>query len=90
MNGAGRFVGGPEVPFPVTTVTPGLRHRLRVISQAVRGEFTLSIDNHTLTIIEVDGVNVNPHVVSSLDILAGQRYSLIVSCLTYSPETKKT
>ena len=79
MNGAGRFNGGPEVPFAVQKVTPGKRHRLRVISQAVRGEFTLSIDNHNLTIIEIDGVATQPHTVSSLDILAGQRYDLIVS-----------
>jgi len=79
MNGAGRFVGGPEVPFAVTTVTKGKRHRLRVISQAVRGEFTISIDQHSLTIIEADGVEVEPHTVASVDILAGQRYSFILN-----------
>jgi len=78
MNGAGRFVNGTDVPFAVQTVQPGKRHRLRVISQAVRGEFTMSVDQHNLTIIEVDGVPVTPHTVASLDILAGQRYSVIL------------
>lgn len=78
MNGAGRYVGGPEVPFAVQTVTPGLRHRLRVISQAVRGEFTMSVDAHNLTIIAIDGVPTTPHTVASLDILPGQRYDLIL------------
>jgi len=79
VNGAGRYNNGTEVPFGVTTVTPGKRHRLRIISQAVRGEFTFSIDNHTLTVIEADGVSVEPIVVNKIDILAGQRYSIIVN-----------
>lgn len=50
MNGVGRYNGGPEVPFAVTTVTPGLRHRLRIINQSMRNVFTFSIDGHNLTV----------------------------------------
>ena len=41
--------------------------------------YTFSIDNHTFTIIEVDGVNHEPLVVDSLQIYAGQRYSAILT-----------
>lgn len=41
--------------------------------------YTFSIDNHTFTIIEVDGVNHEPLVVDSLQIFAGQRYSVILT-----------
>jgi iron transport multicopper oxidase len=79
FNGRGRFKGGPAVPFGTVTVTPGKRHRLRVINQAARDVFTFSIDNHTLTVIEADGVEHEPIQVQQIDIHAGQRYSLILN-----------
>ena len=39
--------------------------------------FTFSIDGHNLTIIEADGENTNPLLVDSLQIYAGQRYSVV-------------
>ena len=41
--------------------------------------FTFQIDGHTFTIIEVDGVNVQPLVVDQIQIFAGQRYSFILN-----------
>jgi len=40
--------------------------------------FTFSIDGHDMTVIEVDGTNVQPLLVDSIQIFAGQRYSVIV------------
>ncbi len=37
-----------------------------------------SIDGHNFTVIEADGVNTQPLVVDSVQIFAGQRYSLIL------------
>ncbi|EIM91817.1 Cu-oxidase-domain-containing protein [Stereum hirsutum FP-91666 SS1] len=79
VNGVGRYNGGPEVPWSVTTVTPGLRHRLRIINQSMRNVFTFSIDGHNLTIVEADGVATQPLVVDEIEILAGQRYSVILN-----------
>ncbi|ETW78385.1 laccase 13 variant 1 [Heterobasidion irregulare TC 32-1] len=78
VNGAGRFNGGPAVPFAVTHVTPGKRYRLRLINESARNVFTVSIDDHNLTIIETDGVATKPLVVDQLELLAGQRYSVIL------------
>ena len=41
--------------------------------------FTFQIDGHTFTIIEVDGVNVQPLVVDQIQIFAGQRYSFVLN-----------
>ena len=41
--------------------------------------FTFQIDGHNFTIIEVDGVNVQPLVVDQIQIFAGQRYSFILN-----------
>lgn len=40
--------------------------------------FLFSIDNHDMTIIEVDGVNSLPHTVDKIQIFAAQRYSFVV------------
>jgi FtsP/CotA-like multicopper oxidase with cupredoxin domain len=40
---------------------------------------TISIDGHTFTVIEADGVEHQPLEVDSLTIFDGQRYSIIVN-----------
>jgi len=79
VNGAARFNGGPEVPWAVTHVQKGKRYRLRLINESARNVFTVSIDQHPLTIIEADGVATVPHTVNKLDLLAGQRYSVVLT-----------
>ncbi|KAG6816614.1 hypothetical protein H0H87_004620 [Tephrocybe sp. NHM501043] len=85
FNGVGRFQGGPEVPFFVQNVTPGKRYRFRIINQSARNVFTMSVDSHDLThfeppaIIEADGVATSPMVVNQIEILAGQRYSVVLN-----------
>ncbi|KAH9963716.1 Cupredoxin [Lactifluus volemus] len=65
INGKGRYIGGPSVPLAV--------YRLRVVSISCDPAFDFSIDGHQLTIIEVDGNNVQPLVVDSLEIFAATR-----------------
>ncbi|KAF8890675.1 Cu-oxidase-domain-containing protein [Infundibulicybe gibba] len=48
-------------------------------SESARNVFTFSIDSHSLTIIEADGVNTAPKVVDTIEMLAGQRYSVVVA-----------
>lgn len=78
INGVGRFVGGPEVPFAVINVVHGKRYRLRLIQIACRPFFTFSVDNHNLTVIELDGVEHDPVEVQNADIYAAQRLSVIL------------
>ena len=61
-----------------------LRHisyRFRLVSISCDPSFTFSIDSHLMTIIEVEGTNVKPLVVDSLQIFAGTRGSYILSCV---------
>ncbi|KAJ3766447.1 Cu-oxidase-domain-containing protein [Lentinula raphanica] len=78
FNGVGRFNGGPEVPFHVVNVVQGTRYRFRIINTSARNVFTMSIDSHNMTIIETDGTPTQPMTVNSIDMLAGQRHSVVV------------
>ncbi|KAG7448641.1 Cu-oxidase-domain-containing protein [Guyanagaster necrorhizus] len=78
VNGFGRFNGGPEIDWSVINVVPGKRYRFRIINESARNVFTFSIDKHSLTVIEADGVELTPSVVDTVQMLAGQRYSVVV------------
>ncbi|KAF8524056.1 laccase-1 [Hysterangium stoloniferum] len=74
INGAGRFIGGPAVPFSIVNVQAGKRYRLRVINIGCRPFHSFSIDGHKLTIIVLH----EPLEVDEFDIFAAQRYSAIL------------
>ena len=46
-------------------------YRLRLVSISCDPAYNFSIDGHQLTIIESDGINVQPLVIDSLEIFAG-------------------
>ncbi|KAJ6582164.1 laccase 2 precursor [Mycena capillaripes] len=78
INGLGRYMGGPASPLAVISVTKGKRYRFRLVAISCDPNYNFSIDGHSLTIIEVDGVNHKPLTVDSLQIFAGQRYSFVL------------
>ncbi|KAH9979128.1 laccase [Russula compacta] len=78
INGIGRYNGGPSVPLAVVNVIQHLRYRLRLVSVSCEPAYNFSIDGHEFTIIEVEGSNVQPLRVDSLEIFAGQRYSVVL------------
>ncbi|KAG6917344.1 hypothetical protein DXG01_002915 [Tephrocybe rancida] len=79
INGLGRYLKGPTVPLSVINVKRGQRYRFRIIAMSCDPAFTFSIDNHVFTVIEADGENTEPLKVDSLDIYAGQRYSVVMA-----------
>ncbi|KAG6810814.1 Acyl-coenzyme A oxidase 2 [Tricholoma furcatifolium] len=79
INGQGRYAGGPTTPLTVINVIPGIRYRFRLVSISCDPNYVFSIDGHTMTIIEVDGQNVKPLTVDSIQIFAGQRYSFVLT-----------
>ncbi|KAI6144387.1 laccase [Pisolithus tinctorius] len=79
INGLGRYPGGPASPLAVFNVTQGQRYRFRIIGASCDAWFNFTIDGHDMTIIEADGNEVEPVVVDSLAIYAGQRYSVVVT-----------
>ncbi|KAJ7121665.1 laccase 6 [Mycena epipterygia] len=78
INGVGRYAGGPLVPYAVISVTKGLRYRFRVFSLSCRPFMTLSFDNHTFDVMELDGVEHDPVPFQNADVYAAQRISIIL------------
>ncbi|KAF6745609.1 laccase 2 precursor [Ephemerocybe angulata] len=78
INGKGRSDGGPTVPLAVIAVRPNKRYRFRLVNIACNPAYTFSIDGHTMTVIEADGISTEALEVDSLQIFAGQRYSIVV------------
>jgi len=82
VNGFGRNPAGPAgpaVPLAVLSVVRNLRYRFRIVSISFEPNFIFSIDNHTLSVIEADGVSTQPLTVDSLQIFSGQRYSVVLN-----------
>jgi FtsP/CotA-like multicopper oxidase with cupredoxin domain len=79
INGKGRYLGGPKTPLSVINVEQGKRYRFRIIAASCDAWHNFTIDGHRMTIIEADGVEVVPQEVDWLPILAGQRYSVVVT-----------
>ena len=79
INGLGRFAGGDASDLAVINVTQGQRYRFRLVSISCDPNFTFTIQGHNMTVIEADGVSLEPTTVDSIQIYAGQRYSFVVS-----------
>jgi FtsP/CotA-like multicopper oxidase with cupredoxin domain len=79
INGKGRYSGGPKTPLSVVNVEQGKRYRFRIIGASCDAWHNFTIDGHRMTIIEADGVEVRPQEVDWLQVLAGQRYSVVVA-----------
>ena len=56
----------------------GKEYLLRVANGGILSMLNLVIQGHTLTVVEVDGIPCVPKTVSSLDLQAGQRASVLV------------
>lgn len=78
INGAGRFNGGPEVPWAVINVQHGRRYRMRLINSSAFAQYLFGIQDHPMTIIEADGILHDPHTVDSLNIYVAQRYDVFL------------
>ncbi|KAL0950669.1 hypothetical protein HGRIS_007453 [Hohenbuehelia grisea] len=78
VNGLGRTWFG-ENTLSVTRVTAGKRYRLRVLNIGCQATIQFSVDEHPLTIIEIDGARVVPRKIDSVVLFPGQRVSVVVN-----------
>ncbi|GMK55145.1 hypothetical protein CspeluHIS016_0202010 [Cutaneotrichosporon spelunceum] len=53
-------------------------YRLRLVNVGTHNDMIFSIDNHTLTVIEIDATPVEPYATSRVRIAVGQRASVLV------------
>jgi FtsP/CotA-like multicopper oxidase with cupredoxin domain len=61
-----------------TKVDSGKAYRLRLINHSTFFSFWFSVDNHTLEIVEIDGVEIEPVTFRGVNVNIGQRYSVII------------
>ena len=69
-SGAGQYAS--------VTLTPGKRHRLRIINTSVENHFVFSLVGHSMTIIAADLVPVQAQTVDQLFVAVGQRYDVTI------------
>ncbi|KAG0214798.1 hypothetical protein BGX28_001433 [Mortierella sp. GBA30] len=65
-------------PMSVFDFKSDKTYRVRVINSGSFADFQFSIDSHNLTVIEADGVDMQPVQVQRLPIHVAQRYSVLV------------
>ncbi|MCJ1290772.1 hypothetical protein MMC34_002314 [Xylographa carneopallida] len=58
---------------------PGKTYFVRVVSMAAFAATYVHFDQHTMTIVEVDGVYTQPQTVDSLYVTAAQRYGVLIT-----------
>lgn len=78
INGVGNW-GSFNSSFPNYTLTANSTYRLRLANTGSFAAASFSVDDHPLTVVEADGVLVEPFTVSSLDIDVAQRYSVLLT-----------
>ncbi|KAJ7593844.1 Cupredoxin [Mycena floridula] len=79
INGKGRWNRNPTADLAVVNVQHGKRYRFRLISMSCEPNYVFSINSHKLTVIEADGISVQPLEVDTIQIFAAQRYSFILN-----------
>ncbi|EIW71885.1 multi-copper oxidase, partial [Tremella mesenterica DSM 1558] len=57
---------------------PGRKYRIRVINMSALAMFYLSMNGHEMSIIEMDGVEMQPYPIDMLTAAVAQRYSVLV------------
>nr|AAR03585.1 laccase 6 [Volvariella volvacea] len=78
INGRGRTATTTTAPLSVIRVRRGRKYRMRLISMSCDPNYIFSIEGHEMTVIEADGISVEPVTVTSLQIFVGQRYSFVL------------
>ena len=80
INGRGRHksVNYVNTRLSVFTVSPNNIYRFRFIGAQSFYGYRVSIDEHKLTVVAMDGVWIKPTVVDYLMIFSGERYDVLI------------
>lgn len=68
------------------TVEPNKTYLLRIVNMGLFVSQYLYIEDHKFTVVEIDGVPVEPYETDSLYITVGQRYAVLVRTKTSTPK----
>ncbi|KAH8896476.1 laccase [Thozetella sp. PMI_491] len=75
VTGAGTYAN--------VTLTPGKRHRLRIINTSVENHMQVSLVGHSMTVIATDYVPVNAYTTDTLSVAIGQRYDVTIDATNH-------
>ena len=78
INGTNKNAAGGGT-YGNVQLTPGKKHRLRLINTSVDGGIRVSLDNHVFQVISSDFVPIAPIQTDWLLIGIGQRYDVIIN-----------
>nr|AQY62684.1 laccase 1 [Bemisia tabaci] len=84
VNGKGRYKSGNahealKTPLAIFNVKKGEKYRFRLINAGfLNCPIEMSIDNHTITVINSDGGDIEPEEATSLVSYAGERWDFTV------------
>ncbi|KAJ8120299.1 hypothetical protein ONZ43_g2958 [Nemania bipapillata] len=78
FNGANVNPGGRGGAYSRIVLTPGKRHRLRLINPSVEHNYQVSIVGHDMTVIATDLVPVNAFTTSNVFLGVGQRLDVTI------------
>ncbi|CAG7869493.1 unnamed protein product [Brassica rapa] len=60
-------------------IQPGNTYRLRISNVGLQNSLNFRIQNHEMTLVEVEGTHTLQNVYSSLDVHVGQSYSVLIT-----------
>jgi FtsP/CotA-like multicopper oxidase with cupredoxin domain len=78
FNGTNVGPQGGSGEYAKVSFTPGKRHRLRLINTSAENTFTISIADHSMTVISTDFVAVQPYPTDSVYLSVGQRLDIVI------------
>jgi FtsP/CotA-like multicopper oxidase with cupredoxin domain len=65
--------------YSKVSLTPGKKHRLRIINTSSEAAIRVSLDNHVMQVIASDFVPVTPFTATTLLLAIGQRYDVVIT-----------
>ena len=78
LNGTNQNAAGGG-QYGNVQLTPGKKHRLRLINTSVDNSIRVSLDDHPFTVITSDFVPINPFTTNWILLAIGQRYDVIIT-----------
>lgn len=67
-----------DMAYPIIRVTANCTHRLRLTSVTSGTTLVISIDNHPMTVVALDGIAVQPYTVQRINLYVAQRIDVLV------------
>ncbi|KAK7431656.1 hypothetical protein QQZ08_001875 [Neonectria magnoliae] len=78
-HGSSNITGCTGGSLYTTGIKTGHQVRFRLISHSTSTPLIFTLDNHTLSIVEIDGVEIEPIDTTRVFMNPGQRYSVLVT-----------